>query len=111
MADEARQKVEKDKQDLIDGVKNQIAAYKLQEEWGKAQSLFKTLADTLGDVDTLIEYADFCKEAGFADEARTYYQQALDKLSADDSIDNKEREDKKAGIATKIDNLKGESAN
>ena len=71
---------DKAKKEYIDAIKCQISVYKLREEWDKAKSLFKELADIIEDVDTLTEYADFCIERGFSDEAKTYYQKALDRL-------------------------------
>ena len=95
---------EKEKIKLADGVKTQISIYKLQEEWDKAKTLFKKLADTLGDVDTLTEYADFCIERGFPDEAKAYYQKALDKLRSEGN--NKDNKQKESELTNKLKSIK-----
>ena len=46
---------DKAKKEYIDAIKCQISVYKLREEWDKAKSLFKELADIIEDVDTLTD--------------------------------------------------------
>lgn len=95
---------EKEKIKFADGVKTQISIYKLQEEWDKAKTLFKKLADILGDVDTLTEYADFCIERRFPDEAKAYYLKALDKLRLEGN--NKDNKNKETELTKKLEVIK-----
>ena len=102
MAEKAKQDAEKAKIEFVDAIKNQI--YKLREEWDKAKSVFKELADTSGDVDTLTEYADFCIERGFLEEAKAYYQKTLDKLRSEGN--NKDKENKETELIKKLKAIK-----
>ena len=104
MAEKAKQDAEKAMSECVDAIKNQISIYKLREEWDKAKSMFKELADTLGDVDTLTEYADFCIERGFPDEAKAYYQKALDKLRSEGN--NKDKKNKEVELTKKLEAIK-----
>ena len=104
IAEKAKQEAEKAKLEFVDAIKNQISIYKLREEWDKAKSMFKELADKLGDVDTLTEYADFCIERGFPDEAKAYYQKALDKLRLEGN--HKDKENKEAELTKKLEAIK-----
>lgn len=90
----------------IDAFKCQILVYKLREEWDKAKSLFKELADIIEDVDTLTEYADFCIERGYSDEAKTYYQKALDRLhSKGNSQEEEAKNNKEIQISKKLETI------
>lgn len=104
MAKKAKQETEKEKIECVDAIKNQISIYKLREEWDKANSLFKELADKTEDVDTLTEYADFCAERGFPNEAKTYYRKALNKLRLEGN--NKDKENKEAELTKKLEAIK-----
>lgn len=104
MAEKAKQEAEKAKIEFVDAIKNQISIYKLREEWDKAKSMFKELADKLGDVDTLTEYADFCIERRFPDEAKAYYQKALDKLRSEGN--HKDKENKETELTKKLEVIK-----
>lgn len=104
MAEKAKQDAEKAKIEFVDAIKNQISIYKLREEWDKAKSVFKELADTSGDVDTLTEYADFCIERGFLEEAKAYYQKTLDKLRSEGN--NKDKENKETELIKKLKAIK-----
>lgn len=106
MADKAKQEAEKAMSEYVSRIKCQISAYKLQEEWDKAKSLFKELADTLGDVDLLAEYADFCLERGFQDEAKAYYQKALDKLRSEGNNNEKDNKNKESELSKKLEAIK-----
>ena len=64
-------------------LKAQIAAYKVLNEWEKACSLMKNMADALHYYGCTSEYAFFCQTLGLYDEADTYYQCALDILNFD----------------------------
>lgn len=104
MAEKAKQEAEKAKIEFVDAIKNQISIYKLREEWDKAKSMFKELADKLGDVDTLTEYADFCIERRFPDEAKAYYLKALDKLRLEGN--NKDNKNKETELTKKLEVIK-----
>lgn len=104
MAEKAKQEAEKAKIEFVDAIKNQISIYKLREEWDKAKSMFKELADKLGDVDTLTEYADFCIERRFPDEAKAYYQKALDKLRLEGN--HKDNKNKEVELTKKLEAIK-----
>lgn len=60
--------------------------------------------NSFGDVDLLTEYADFCIERGFPDEAKAYYQKALDKLRSEGN--NKDKENKEAELTKKLEAIK-----
>ena len=97
---------DKAKKEYIDAIKCQISVYKLREEWDKAKSLFKELADIIEDVDTLTEYADFCLERGYSDEAKTYYQKALDRLhSKGNSQEEEAKNNKEIQISKKLETI------
>ena len=97
---------DKAKKEYIDAIKCQISVYKLREEWDKAKSLFKELADIIEDVDTLTEYADFCIERGYSDEAKTYYQKALDRLhSKGNSQEEEAKNNKEIQISKKLETI------
>ncbi len=97
---------DKAKKEYIDAIKCQILLYKLREEWDKAKSLFKELADKIEDVDTLTEYADFCIERGYSDEAKTYYQKALDRLhSKGNSQEDEAKNNKEIQISKKLETI------
>ena len=97
---------DKAKKEYIDAIKCQISVYKLREEWDKAKSLFKELADIIEDVDTLTEYADFCIERGYSEEAKTYYQKALDRLhSKGNSQEEEAKNDKEIHIYKKLETI------
>lgn len=104
MAEKAKQEAEKAKIEFVDAIKNQISIYKFREEWDKAKSMFKELADKLGDVDTLTEYADFCIERRFPDEAKAYYLKALDKLRLEGN--NKDNKNKETELTKKLEVIK-----
>ena len=104
MAEKAKQEAEKAKIEFVDAIKNQISIYKFREEWDKAKSMFKELADKLGDVDTLTEYEDFCIERRFPDEAKAYYLKALDKLRLEGN--NKDNKNKETELTKKLEVIK-----
>ena len=59
-AEQAKSLAEQDKERYIEGVKTQIAGYKLQNEWDKAKELLKGLADHLNTLSAIYDYASFC---------------------------------------------------
>ena len=72
-AEQAKSLAEQDKEKYLEGVKTQIAGYKLQNEWGKAAALLKGLADTLQTKEAIEEYAYFAFNQKMFKEAETYY--------------------------------------
>lgn len=64
----------------------------------------KSEVDSLGDVDLLSEYADLCIERGLPDEAKAYYQKALDKLRSESN--NKDKYNKEAELIKKLEAIK-----
>ena len=72
-AEQAKSLAEQDKEKYLEGVKTQIAGYKLQNEWGKAAALLKGLADTLQTKEAIEEYAYFALNQKMYKEAETYY--------------------------------------
>ena len=97
---------DKAKKEYIDAIKCQISVYKLREEWDKAKSLFKELADIIEDVDTLTEYANYRKEKSHSDEAKTYYQKALHRLhTKGNSQEEEAKNNKEIQISKKLETI------
>lgn len=76
-AEAVKAKAEKDKEEQLQSLKAQVAAYKMQNEWEKAGELLKGLADELNTYESLFQYADFCQDQNRFDEAETYYEKVL----------------------------------
>ena len=72
-AEQAKSLAEQDKEKYIEGVKTQIAGYKLQNEWDKAKELLKGLADHLNTLSAIYDYASFCANQNDYKEAEAYY--------------------------------------
>ena len=72
-AEQAKSLAEQDKEKYIEGIKTQIAGYKLQNEWDKAAALLKGLADTLQTKEAIEEYAYFAINQKKYKEAEAYY--------------------------------------
>ena len=72
-AEQAKSLAEQDKEKYLEGVRTQIAGYKLQNEWDKAAALLKGLADTLQTKEAIEEYAYFALNQKMYKEAETYY--------------------------------------
>ena len=72
-AEQAKSLAEQDKEKYLEGVRTQIAGYKLQNEWDKAAALLKGLADTLQTKEAIQEYAYFALNQKMYKEAETYY--------------------------------------
>ena len=71
--EQAKSLAEQDKEKYIEGVRTQIAGYKLQNEWDKAAALLKGLADTLQTKEAIEEYAYFAINQKMYKEAEAYY--------------------------------------
>ena len=72
-AEQAKSLAEQDKEKYLEGVRTQIAGYKLQNEWDKAAALLKGLADTLQTKEAIGEYAYFAQSQNMYKEAEAYY--------------------------------------
>ena len=72
-AEQAKSLAEQDKEKYLEGVRTQIAGYKLQNEWDKAAALLKGLADTLQTKEAIQEYAYFALNQKMYKEAEAYY--------------------------------------
>ena len=72
-AEQAKSLAEQDKEKYIEGVKTQIAGYKMKNEWDKAKTLIKGLADNLNTLDAIWDYANFCYNQNDFNEAEAYY--------------------------------------
>ena len=72
-AEQAKSLAEQDKEKYLEGIRTQIAGYKLQNEWDKAAALLKGLADTLQTKEAIEEYAYFALSQNMYKEAETYY--------------------------------------
>lgn len=73
--EEVRKLAEEDKERAIEGVKTQIAGYKLQNELEKAKLLLKGLADNLKSIDAVWDYAEFCFNHHDIKEAELYFEE------------------------------------
>ena len=83
-AEQAKSLSEQDKEKYIEGVKTQIAGYKLQNEWDKAKELLKGLADNLNSIDAMLEYAKFCYIQNELKEGELYF------LKSEETVRNTE---------------------
>lgn len=89
--EQGKAKAERDRNEQLQSLKAQIAAYKMQNDWEKAGVLLKGLADELYTVDALYEYASFCNSQNHFDQAELYYQKMDSLLESIQST--KEEED------------------
>ncbi len=71
--EQAKSLAEQDKEKYIEGIKTQIAGYKLQNEWDKAKELLKGLADNLNTQEAIWDYAIFCHNRYDYIDAESYY--------------------------------------
>ena len=75
--EQGKAKAEKDREEQLQSLKAQVAAYKMQNEWEKAGALLKGLADELNTFDVLYDFALYCQIQLDYKEAETYYTKAL----------------------------------
>ena len=85
-AEQAKSLAEQDKEKYIEGVKTQIAGYKLQNEWDKAKALLKGLADNLNTLDAIGDYAYFCHNQNDFNEAEAYFLKYEAKAKASENM-------------------------
>ena len=89
-AEQAKTLAEQDKEKYIEGIKTQIAGYKLQNEWEKAKELLKGLADNLNTLDAIWDYAQFCQKQNDFKEAEIYYLKYEDLLRVTEGLEETE---------------------
>ena len=80
---------DKAKKEYIDAIKCQISVYKLREEWDKAKSLFKELADIIEDVDrheVKIDTTAVSRDELAQEYALKFVHQAKERLGADSTL-------------------------
>ena len=85
-AEQAKSFAEQDLEKYIQGVKTQIAGYKLQNEWDKAKALLKGLADNLNSLDAISDYALFCHTQKDFKEAEQYYLKLVTKIKSTEGL-------------------------
>ena len=90
-AEQAKSLAEQDKEKYIEGVKTQIAGYKLQNEWDKAKALLKGLADNLNTLDAIWDYANFCYNQNDFNEAEAYFLKYEAKVRASENMSELEK--------------------
>ena len=86
-AEQAKSLAEQDKQKYLEGIKTQIAGYKLQNEWDKAKEFLKGLADNLNTLEAIWEYAMFCHEQVDFNDAEQYELKYINILHSSTEID------------------------
>ena len=86
-AEHSKSLAEQDKENYIEGVKTQIAGYKLQNEWNKAKELLKGLADNLNTYDAICDYVRFCENQKDFNEAEAYCLKCKEQLEKDNEIE------------------------
>lgn len=82
---------EQDKEKALEGIKTQIAAYKLQNEWDKAGQLLKELADNLNTLEAMWDYAIFCYNQNDFTEAERYIIQCKELIEQSEDMEKSRR--------------------
>ena len=67
--------------EALQSLKAQVEAYKLQNEWEKAMTLLKSMADELNTYESFYDYAKFCDRQNLYKEADSYYHKTLDAIN------------------------------
>lgn len=80
LADSAETLANRDRDEAAAGLRVQISAYKLNNDWTKAAELLKQLADKLDDLGSLYEYYSFCMGQNNTREAEIYILKYIDKI-------------------------------
>lgn len=76
-ASQVKSKAEEEKKMHLHSLNAQVEAYKMQNEWGKAGTLLKDLANELNTYESLNKYATFCDHQNDYKEAELYYLKTL----------------------------------
>lgn len=77
-ADQAKANAEEKREMHIKSLKAQVEAYKMQNEWKKAKTLLKGLADEQNTFMEIVTYASFCHTQNDDGQAEIYYKKAFD---------------------------------
>ena len=85
-ADSADALADKDIEVCLKSIEAQVAAYKMSNEWDKAGTLLKELADKLKSLDTIWDYACFAQKQNQFIEAEEYLKLYLYKLKSSDKL-------------------------
>ena len=104
-SEEAREKATQDSLIALQSLKAQIEAYKLHNDWQKADTLLRGLADILNTVDDNYSYALFCSTQNNLDNAKKYYQRALSLLNSQQDKDSLYCKIKKGTLLTSFADL------
>ena len=88
MGQNIKAKAEKDREEQLQSLKAQIAAYKMKNECEKAGTLLKNLADELNTWESMAEYAKFCSGLYNTEEAEQYYLMALSLIQTNKNKDD-----------------------
>lgn len=86
-AEKTKDKVKKDREQHLQSINAQIAAYKIRNEWQKAGNLLKCIADEMNTFETIMEYASFCEAQNYYDAAEEYFNKADVILNANTNHD------------------------
>ena len=79
-ANQGKAQAEKDREEYLQSLNAQIAAYKMQNEWEKARALLQGVADEQNDWESAKEYSHFCDYQNLNDEELKYCKIALDRF-------------------------------
>ena len=104
-AEQAKTLAEQDKEKYIEGIKTQIAGYKLQNEWDKAKELLKGLADNLNTLDAIRDYALFCSKQNDLIEAEAYFLKYEAKVRKSIELSESEKQINVAKAQNNLGNL------
>ena len=85
-ADSADALADKDIEVCLKSIEAQVAAYKMSNEWDKAGTLLKELADKLKSLDAIWNYACFAQKQNQFIEAEEYLKLYLYKLKSSDKL-------------------------
>ena len=80
LADSAESLAHQDIDENMKNAKAYIAALKLKNDWEEAGRLLKELADALGTLEAMWDYAEFALQQNQYAEAETYYKLCKDKI-------------------------------
>ena len=102
IAEQAKEQATQDSLKVLQSLKAQIEAYKMNNEWNKAGELLKGLADRLNTVDDCWDYAYFCQNQNNFKDTEIYYERAISIL---DKQEDKEGLDYLYTRSTLLNNL------
>ena len=85
-ADSADALADKDIEVCLKSIEAQVAAYKMSNEWDKAGTLLKELADKLKSLDAIWDYAYFAQKQNQYNEAEVYLKLYIDKIKSSSKL-------------------------